>query len=156
MPDPVRDARGGCKTRRRCAAFPSGTVTVTVATLQLKRGTCTFAATELVERRPVTFDRASLACGTIDRVACGRVECLSVPDLPPSFERICIHREGDHPCPTLDYASRFVSYKSFADARGCSPCGAGTTEGGTCANPTGGTPNGRVTLTDPVTFCCTR
>lgn len=35
---------------------------------------------------------------------------------------VCILRQGDHPCPSGDYANRHLFYEGISDTRSCAPC----------------------------------
>jgi len=97
----------------------------------LTRGTCAFPfPTKTVT--PPTFDKVNVACALPQDVACAdRVGCVATPTPDPPFTRLCIHRDGDESCPSLDYAVRFVTHKSIVEGRTCTGC-TGTTSQGTC------------------------
>lgn len=56
--------------------------------------------------------------------ACGDGYCGDTPDA----DRICVHRDGIHPCPNA-YPTQTVLYRSIKDTRECTPC--------SCADLTG-------------------
>lgn len=62
-----------------------------------------------------------------DVLGCGSAP--TPPNIPPldrtpeqPFARVCIHADGDLPCPSSDYPNRFVSYRTVSDTRTCNPC----------------------------------
>lgn len=72
---------------------------------------------------PPNRDRQILACGLAQAAVCeGRPDCTAAPlPLPPAFTRLCIHHDGDVPCPEADYVARAVVTR-VVDTRGCSAC----------------------------------
>ena len=94
-------------------------------------GTCSFDTPSKTLPPPV-FEKTQVACGLAAPAACaGRPECTTTPAPDAPFTRVCIHKDGDHACPSLDYAVRFVSHRGTSDTRDCTPCGKATAKG-TC------------------------
>lgn len=77
---------------------------------------CTHQATEEVTRASRVNEQLVCADGGMFQ-ACGGDYCGDTPDA----ERICIHREGVHPCPDA-YPTQTVLYRSINDTRGCTSC----------------------------------
>jgi hypothetical protein len=79
------------------------------------------------------FAKHAISCGRSSDPPCeGRPECTSIPDPGGSFTRVCVHQTGDVPCPSEDYAARFVAFTGVDDKRGCTACtGPGATSCGT-------------------------
>ncbi len=94
-------------------------------------GTCSFETPAKTIPPPV-FEKVQVACGREAPAACaGRPECTSAPAPDAPFSRVCIRREGEHACPSADYAVRLVSHHGVSDSRDCTPCGKGVAKG-TC------------------------
>ena len=120
-----------------CLTVTNGTrAGLLVSTPMLDRGTCTFPApTKTLP--PPTFDKTELACGLAQPAACtGRADCVASPTPPSPFTRVCIHKDGDQPCPSADFSKRFVAFKSLTDTRTCTAC-SGATAGGACGTAWG-------------------
>ncbi len=106
---------------------------IRVTTPTLTRGSCTYPSPQKTAPEP-TFDKAQVACGLPQVAACdGRADCVATPVPAAPFTRLCIHKDGDAPCPSADYANRIVAYKQVDDTRDCSPC-EGTPAGGACGS----------------------
>ena len=171
-------------------------VRVTAATFV--PGTCSFPNPTKTVTEP-SFGRSTIACGLAQKASCdGRPDCTASPSPEGGFTRLCIHREGEQSCPSLDYSVRLIAYRGTVDGRECTPCTGTPT--GTCGSsvkfssntgcsieigdagktgaclpttgpgidlralaasnlgctPSGGTPTGDVTASDPITFCCNK
>lgn len=88
--------------------------------------TCTFDSPSKT-LPPPSFEKTQVACGLATTTACsGRPECTSTPAPGAPFSRVCIRKDGEHACPSADYAIRVLSYRGTVDTRDCTPCGAGT------------------------------
>jgi hypothetical protein len=194
-PSVVLGAMGG-----RSCENPSANGYVRFATPSVAdAGTCSFPSptTTLPD---ASFAAENVSCGLAQATACPTAPaCVTTPVPSQPFTRICIHQDGDAPCPSADYSQRFVAYRDFDDTRSCSAC-AGTAPTGTCSTgwasfssssacnvavtfpytagsscvllstanwvgsnfgftgttcaADGGAPQGDVTATNPVTFCC--
>lgn len=145
----VRHATSACNdaTPLLLASLTSSTCTQTDAnsgwqqgytkvSTTLTRGTCTFPdATKELETP--AFAKVDVACGLSQATACeGRSDCVATPPPAAPFTRLCIHKDGDHACPSADYPQRFVAHARVDDQRSCSPC-TGTTSGGACGSTWG-------------------
>ncbi len=121
----------GCLT-----TVTSGKPAYRVETPTLVPGACTFpnAKTTLP---PPTFDKVQVSCGAAQAKACEtRADCVATPAPAQPFTRLCIHKDGDVPCPSQDYAKRFVAHKKVDDTRACTACTA-TPTGGSCGTSWG-------------------
>jgi hypothetical protein len=96
------------------------------------RGSCQYP--NRVSDIPSPIDKAVVACGLPQSAACDtRADCVAapVPQLP--YTRLCLHAPGALPCPSFDYAARFVTSDGVDDDRSCDFGGCvGTPTGGTC------------------------
>ena len=91
-------------------------------------GSCT--ANPTVDVGPAGWTRRMTACETTEQNGAGCAnEELCMPNLTGSFEAWCIHRDGEHACPTGSYSEQSVYYEAFDDQRSCAAC--------SCAAPTG-------------------
>jgi hypothetical protein len=97
----------------------------------LNRGTCTYP-TPVKTLPAAAFAKENVACGLPQTGSCpDRADCTAVPVPDAPFARLCIHKQGEQSCPSLDYAARFLAHKSTSDTRACTPC-VGATSGGAC------------------------
>lgn len=86
---------------------------------------------------PPAYASETVACGAPQVTACpSAAKCAATPVPAAPFTRICIHQGGDVPCPSADYAKRFVTYRTLTDARDCTAC-TGKASGGSCATAWG-------------------
>jgi hypothetical protein len=109
----------------------SNTANLRVAPPTLDRGACVYASAT-TNLPPPSFAKENVACGLPQTGVCPeRSECVATPLPDAPYGRICIHKEGEHSCPSEDFASRFVAYRSIDDARACGEC-EGTAAGGGC------------------------
>lgn len=77
-------------------------------------------------------------CGLPQVASCNtRPDCVASPVPAQPFTRLCIHKDGDVPCPSADYADKFVAFKSIDDKRTCTACGTPTPTGGACGTAWG-------------------
>jgi hypothetical protein len=100
-------------------------------------GTCTFP--NATTTKPTkTYEKVQVACGQSQTTACATKpsECVTTPAPTAPFTRMCIHKDGDELCPSKDYPSRIVSFKSVDDQRACVACTA-TPTGGACGTKWG-------------------
>lgn len=96
----------------------------------LARGSCTHAQAKVSGPAPA-LATADIACGLPQNAVCSqRADCVATPLPDAPFTRLCIHKSGVESCPSLDYAVRFVGYKSTTDERACT-C-SGNPAGGAC------------------------
>lgn len=124
---------GVCYTTKAASA-PGGYV---VGTPTLVPGTCTYPNLETT-LPPPTFGKVQLACGRAQVPACGaRLDCVDAPAVGAPFDRLCIHKEGEHDCPSADYSEKSVVYKGVDEARSCTPCTEGVPSGGVCGTQWG-------------------
>jgi hypothetical protein len=88
-------------------------------------GTCSPQPT--VSAPPVSWQGAAIACGGATEACAGGV-CL--PERAAPFDALCIHRDGDEPCPTSGrFTERSVVHGGADDTRGCSACTCGAASG---------------------------
>ena len=100
-------------------------------------GSCSYPNQKTVAPAP-SFTKTNVACGLKEPTACdsdggARPDCVAAPVPDQPYGKICIHKEGEVPCPSADYANRFVAYKNVDDKRVCSAC-SGTANAGTCGS----------------------
>jgi hypothetical protein len=96
----------------------------------LSGGTCTYGGANVTGPAP-TFTKEHVACGLPQYAACtGNASCVASPTPDQPYTRLCIHKDGEESCPSLDYKERFVTYKTLTDDRACS-C-TGSPVGGAC------------------------
>lgn len=83
-------------------------------------GSCTYAATKVSGPAPA-FVKENVACGLPQAApsCAAQANCVATPIPDQPFTRLCIHKAGAEKCPSLDYAARFVIYKSVTDDRSC-------------------------------------
>lgn len=115
------------------------------------RGTCSYPnPTKTLPAK--TFENVKVACGLPQNAACeGRSDCVASPVPSAPFTRLCIHKDGDEPCPSQDYANRVLAFKAVSDTRDCAGC-TGTPSGGACGGSYGFTsPAGACATTAPTT-----
>lgn len=98
-------------------------------------GSCTYPDQKPVAPPP-SFAKTNVACGFPQAAAClsdggGRPDCVAAPVPDQPYGKVCIHKDGEVPCPSADYANRFVAYKNVDDKRTCSAC-SGTASAGSC------------------------
>ncbi len=86
-------------------------------------GMCTAMPT--VDTPAPTWQSTAVACGGATNT-CATGVCVPQSG---SFDRLCIHRNGDEACPAGGYTERSVFYGGFDDTRGCSTCTCGTATG---------------------------
>jgi hypothetical protein len=110
-----------------------------VATPTLVPGACKYNNAKTTLPAP-SFERVEVACSQPDAGACATKpgECIDTPAPAQPFGRFCIHKEGDHACPSEDYPAQFVAHKTFNEGRSCTTCTA-TPVGGACASNSWGT-----------------
>jgi hypothetical protein len=96
------------------------------------RGTCSFPS-PVKNIEPLKFEGVELACALPTVTACeGRADCISSPIPEAPFTRLCIHRDGEHQCPSADYSVKVLAKKALTDTRACTDCTNPTTAGGSC------------------------
>lgn len=118
---------GSAKT---CADRANGGGSYFVANATLSAGSCTYGGAKVSGPAP-TFEKEHVACGLPQYAACtGNAACVASPTPDQPFTRLCIHKDGEQSCPSLDYKERFVSYKTLTDDRTCT-C-SGSPVGGSC------------------------
>lgn len=114
----------------------SGPAFYEVTTPVLTAGTCNFANAKTT-LPPPSFQKVDVACGLAQTTACeNRADCVAAPFPEQPYGRLCIHKDGEVACPSLDYATRFVSYKKLEDTRACTTCTA-TPAGAGCGSKWG-------------------
>lgn len=87
-----------------------------------EKGTCSFPSPAFDIPAPA-FEKVDVACGLPQAAACeARADCVATPVPEQPFTRLCIYKDGDEPCPSLDYTARFLAHKKVEDDRACSPC----------------------------------
>lgn len=64
----------------------------------------------------------SLRCSDPSRVCVPKVESVFEPG-------VCIYQEGDHACPSGEYANKVLLYRGEKDQRECSACSCGPVQG---------------------------
>lgn len=99
-------------------------------------GSCTYPNQKTVAPAP-SFAKTNVACGLPQVSACvadgsARPDCVAVPVPDQPYGKVCIHKDGELPCPSADYANRFVAYKKVDDTRTCSACSGSVNAGGSC------------------------
>lgn len=118
-----------------CSAANTGYVFV--GTPVFTPGTCAFPSptTTLPD---AGFSTTDVSCGLPQQNPVCPTDALCVTAPAPSlpYTRLCVHRTGDVPCASADYAERFVAYQGLDDTRACSPC-QGTATGGACGGSWG-------------------
>ncbi|MBX3224399.1 MAG: hypothetical protein KF795_28040 [Labilithrix sp.] len=108
--------------------------------------TCTFESPSKT-LPPPDFEKTQMVCGLAATAACtGRPECTSAPAPDAPFSRVCIRKDGEHACPSLDYSVRVISHRGTDDTRDCTPCGDGTAKA-TCGTTVTGWVGGDCTGT---------
>jgi hypothetical protein len=113
------------------------------------------AAGGMAITQAATWGRYGVACERMPDAAAGCTTADScVPRSPTALTAgICIHHDGDIPCPSSRFSDRHVLYGMLADTRACTACSCGVPMGGACL-ASGGQPIGGVAAAAPVTFCC--
>lgn len=124
---------GGTITNSGCVKpNVSAYVTITQPTVT-DAGACAFPDPATIVPPP-TFVSQNVSCGMPQATGCPAAQsCVTTPVPSQPFTRLCIHQDGDSPCPIAEYSKRFVAYRNLDDTRGCSPC-SGTPTGGMCGN----------------------
>lgn len=112
-------AGGDCKGP---SSNPTGYVKLQAPTVA-DAGTCAFPNPTKTVPAP-SFATENLSCGNPSPAACpANAKCTLTPVPAAPFNRVCIHQDGDNPCPPVaEYAKRFVTYRNVDDTRGCSAC----------------------------------
>jgi hypothetical protein len=102
-----------------------------VTTGSLNAGTCSYPNAKTTLPAPA-FTKVDVACGrtTID-VCPTKAECVVAPAPEAPYGRLCIYKDGQAACPSLDYAKRFVAFTKITETRACTAC-SGTASGGAC------------------------
>lgn len=101
----------------------------------LTPGSCAYPNQKTVAP-PLSFAKTNVGCALPEAGACvtndgARPECVAAPVPEQPYGTVCIHKDGQVPCPNNDYGKRFVAFKNVDDARTCSAC-TGTASAGTC------------------------
>lgn len=113
-----------------------------------EKGTCTFPAPAF-DIPPPSFEKVDVACGLPQAASCeARADCVATPVPEQPFTRLCIYKDGDEPCPSLDYTARLVAHKKVEDDRACSPC-AGPVADASCTDTYGFTTAGDCNSASP-------
>jgi hypothetical protein len=103
----------------KCVDRPAASFGFEIATPVLSAGSCSYPNAKITSAAP-TFARAAVACGLPQYASCSeRADCVASPIPAAPFTRLCIHKAGDQPCPSADYAARFTVFEGVADARAC-------------------------------------
>lgn len=124
---------GTVTTTQGCfATVVNGPAAYKVAAPVLTAGACSFPNAKTTVPEPA-FAKVDVACGLSEVTQCaGRPECIATPAPAQPYGRLCIHKEGEHSCPSADYSVKLVAYKKVADSRACTTCTA-TPSGTGCA-----------------------
>lgn len=113
---------------------------ITIGPLSLNEMACTSAKVAPDQVPAASWSLEAQGCAP-DEAACGACSAPGTTCVPPHEERegraLCTFTFGEEECST-PWQDKHLLYRSFADSRGCSPCGCSAPAGGRCA--------GRLTL----------
>lgn len=133
-----------------CFALPDNGLSFMVDVAKYTQGTCKYPGATITTA-PEEYDKAHVACGLPQTTACAtKAECITTPSPASPFARLCIHKDGDEACPSLDYTKRFVAFKNVDDTRSCTACTA-TPTGGGCGTTYGTRNNATLCVAAPPT-----